>query len=165
MSHQTQGQKSPFKLEDYMTNLVLNLLFGPEVAVFSNYGLWLFLSVGAVALFVVFIPTVAWIDSRRKEREAYYKAETLRRMVEGSAEGSKAAIELMREEERIKQIKVREGLKMGGLINVGVGIALVIFLRSLLGGSQGTPYLCGLIPGFVGLAMLIYVYFMAEPIR
>ncbi len=71
----------------------------------------------------------------------------------------------MREEERIKQIKVREGLKMGGLINVGVGIALVIFLRSLLGGSQGTPYLCGLIPGFVGLAMLIYVYFMAEPIR
>lgn len=148
-----------------MTNLVLNLLFGPEVAVFSNYGLWLFLSVGAVALFVVFIPTVAWIDSRRKEREAYYKAETLRRMVEGSAEGSKAAIELMREEERIKQIKVREGLKMGGLINVGVGIALVIFLRSLLGGSQGTPYLCGLIPGFVGLAMLIYVYFMAEPIR
>jgi hypothetical protein len=148
-----------------MANLVLNLLFGPEVAVFSNYGLWLFLSVGAVALFVVFIPTVAWIDSRRKEREAYYKAETLRRMVEGSAEGSKAAIELMREEERIKQIKVREGLKMGGLINVGVGIALVIFLRSLLGGSQGTPYLCGLIPGFVGLAMLIYVYFMAEPIR
>ncbi len=148
-----------------MTNLVLNLLFGPEVAVFSNYGLWLFLSVGAVALFVVFIPTVAWIDSRRKEREAYYKAETLRRMVEGSAEGGKAAIELMREEERIKQIKVREGLKMGGLINVGVGIALVIFLRSLLGGSQGTPYLCGLIPGFVGLAMLIYVYFMAEPIR
>jgi hypothetical protein len=148
-----------------MTNLVLNLLFGPEVAVFSNYGLWLFLSVGAVALFVVFIPTVAWIDSRRKEREAYYKAETLRRMVEGSTEGGKAAIELMREEERIKQIKVREGLKMGGLINVGVGIALVIFLRSLLGGSQGTPYLCGLIPGFVGLAMLIYVYFMAEPIR
>ena len=148
-----------------MTNLVLNLLFGPEVAVFSNYGLWLFLSVGAVALFVVFIPTVAWIDSRRKEREAYYKAETLRRMVEGSAEGSKAAIELMREEERIKEIKVGEGLEMGGLINVGVGIALVIFLRSLLGGSQGTPYLCGLIPGFVGLAMLIYVYFMAEPIR
>jgi len=165
MSHQTQGKKSPFQLEDSMTNLVLNLLFGPEVAVFSNYGLWLFLSVGAVALFGIFIPTVTWIDSRRKEREAYYKAETLRRMVEGSAEGSKAAVEMMREEERIKQIKVREGLKIAGLINVGVGIALVIFLRSLLGSNQGTPYLCGLIPGFVGIAMLAYVYLMADPIQ
>ncbi len=42
-------------------------------------GLWLFLSVGAVSLFVVFIPLVSWIDSRRKEREAFYKADTMRR--------------------------------------------------------------------------------------
>jgi hypothetical protein len=148
-----------------MMNLAMHFLFGPEVAVFANYGLWLFLSIGAVALFGVFIPTVTWIDSRRKEREAFYKAETFRRMSEASGEGAKAAVELMREEERIKQVKAREGLKIAGVINVAVGIALVIFLRAMLGGHQGAPYLCGLIPGFVGIAMLVYVYFLAEPLK
>ena len=45
-------------------------------------GLWLFLSIGAVCLFVIFIPLVAWIDNRRKEREAFYKADTMRRIAE-----------------------------------------------------------------------------------
>ena len=146
-----------------MTNLALHYLFGPETAVFANYGMWLFLSVGAIALFGIFIPVVTWIDSQRKEREAFYKAETFRRMAEAQGEGAKAAVELLREEERIKQAKTREGLKVGGLINIGVGVALVIFLGALLGTRSGTPYLCGLIPGFIGVAMLVYVYFMAEP--
>jgi hypothetical protein len=34
-----------------MTNLVLHFIFGPETAVFANYGLWAFLSIGAIALF------------------------------------------------------------------------------------------------------------------
>jgi len=127
-------------------------------------GLWLFLSIGAVSLFVVFIPTVHYLDTRRKEREAFYKAETLRRITESSGEGAKAALEMLREEARRERITRREGLKIGGLINIGVGLALVIFLRALLGGGN-TPYLCGLIPGFIGVAMLIYVYFMAGPIE
>jgi len=151
-----------------MTRLVLHYFFGPETAVFANYGLWLFLSVGAVALFGIFIPTVTWIDSRRKEREAFYKAETFRRLSESSGEGAKAAVQLLREEERIKLVKVREGLKIAGLINLGVGIALIIFLRALLGdghaGGPGPVYLCGLIPGFIGAAMIVYVYLMAPPI-
>jgi len=128
-------------------------------------GLWLFLSIGAVSLFVVFIPTVHYLDTRRKEREAFYKAETMRRITESSSEGAKAAMEMLREEARRERMTKREGLKIGGLINVGVGLALVIFLRVLLGGGSGTPYLCGLIPGFIGVAMLIYVYFMAGPIE
>ena len=145
-----------------MTNLALHYLFGPETAVFANYGMWLFLSVGAIVLFGIFIPTITWIDSRRKEREAFYKAETFRRVAESSGEGAKAAIQMLREEELIKQVKIREGLKIGGLINLGVGIALIIFLRALLPAS--TPvYLCGLIPGFIGAAMIVYVYFMAPP--
>ena len=112
-----------------------------------------------------FHPAVTWIDSRRKEREAFYKADTMRRVAESSAEGGKAAIELMREEERGQAIKVLEGLKIGGLINLGVGVGLIIFLRAMLGGGAGSPYLCGLIPGFIGVAMLAYVYLMAEPIQ
>jgi hypothetical protein len=125
-------------------------------------GLWVFLSIGAVALFVVFIPAVTWIDSQRKEREAFYRAETLRRITESSGEGAKAALQLLWEENRQKQIKAREGLKIAGLINIGVGIGLVIFLRALVGAEA--VYLCGLIPGFIGVAMLVYVYLLADPV-
>jgi hypothetical protein len=145
-----------------MSNLALALFGAPEL---GGIGLWLFLSVGAVALFVVFIPLVTFIESRRKEREAFYKAETFRRLVEASSEGAKAAIELLREQERLKRIKTREGMKIGGIINIGVGLALVIFLRAMLGGEQGAPYLCGLIPGFIGVGMLVYVYILAAPVE
>ena len=148
-----------------MANLVLQwfcFLTTPEDAVLGS-GMWIFLSVGAVALFVVFIPTVTWIDSRRKEREAYYKAETVRRITESSPDGAKAALEMMREEGRQEQIKIQEGLKIGGLITLGVGLALVIFLRALIGNEP--VYLCGLIPSFIGAAMLGYVYFLAAPVK
>jgi hypothetical protein len=120
-----------------------------------------------------FTAIVHWVDSQRKEREAFYKSETLRRITETSGEGAKVAIELLREDERIKRLKTREGLKIGGLINMGVGIGLMIFLRALLAGgggsvtngSTGSVYLCGLIPGMVGVAMLVYVYLMAPPVE
>ena len=126
-------------------------------------GVWVFLSIGAVALFGVFLPVVTWIDSQRKEREAFYQAETFRRLAESSSEGAKAAIELIREQTRLDRVKKREGMKVGGLINIGVGAGLCIFLRVLTG--PGGPWLCGLIPGFIGVALLVYVLFLAEPIE
>lgn len=145
------------------------LLFGSD-GIFQSFGMWAFLSIGAVALFAVFIPLVHYIDSQRKEREAFYRAETIRRVAEASPDGAKATMELLREQERIKLIKTREGMKIGGVINIGVGIGLVIFLHALLGGGggsvnnggTGSVYLCGLIPGFIGVAMLVYVYFLAS---
>lgn len=125
------------------------------------FGMWMFLSIGAVALFAVFIPLVTFLDNQRKEREAFYRAETLRRIAESSSEGAKAATELYREEERRTALKKIEGFKVGGLINIGVGVALTIFLRFMLGSGPGSPYLCGLIPLFVGVALLAYGLFMA----
>ena len=146
-----------------MTHFLMNLIDGDRFP--ESMGLWMFLSVGAVALFAVFIPLVSWIDSRRKEREAFYKADTMRRIAESTGEGAKVAIQMMREEERLKRIKMLEGLKIGGLINLGVGVSLTIFLRALLGGGTGSPYLCGLIPGFIGVAMLTYSLFLAAPVE
>lgn len=116
-----------------------------------------------VVIVVVFTFTavIHWVDSSRKEREAFYRAETLKRIGEAPGDGAKATIELLREQDRLRRIKAREGLKIGGMINVGVGIGLLIFLRSLVGWEIG---MCGLIPGFIGLAMLVYVYFLADPI-
>lgn len=132
-----------------------------EIDFNGAFGLWMFLSIGAVALFAVFIPLVVFFESRRKEREAFYKAETLRRVAEASGEGAKSALELLREEERLKAIKQLEGMKVGGLVNLGVGVALLIFLRFMIGGGPGSPYLCGLIPAFIGLALLVYAMFLA----
>jgi hypothetical protein len=144
-----------------MTHLAIALFGGDEI--FSNFGMWAFLAVGAVALFGIFIPTVTWLDSRRKEREAFYKAETFRRLTESSSEGAKSAIEMLREESRLERQKRREGMKLGGLICVAVGAAMVIFLRVQTARDPSAPYLVGLIPVFVGVALLVYVYFMSPP--
>jgi len=144
-----------------MMNLAL-LHFGDP---FANpaMGLWMFLAVGAVALFAVFLPITTWLEARRKEREAFYKADTMRRLAESSGEGARAAIELLKEEGRQKSIKTREAMKIGGLINLAVGLALLIFLRALIGNEP--VYLCGLIPGFIGVAMLTYALFLAPPVE
>lgn len=146
-----------------MNYLIMNLINGDRLP--ESMGLWMFLSVGAVSLFVIFIPLVSWIDSRRKEREAFYKADTMRRLAEGSGEGAKAALQLMREEDRMKRIKTLEGIKIGGLVNLAAGVGITIFLRAMIGGGSGSPYLVGLIPGMVGVALLVYAMFLAEPVQ
>jgi hypothetical protein len=124
-----------------------------------------------IVVVFTFTAVVHFVDSQRKEREAYYKTETLRRITEASGQGASAAVELLREDERIKASKTREGLKIAGLINVAVGIGLMIFLHALLGPGgvadreTGSVYLCGLIPGFIGVAMLVYVYVLAPPLK
>lgn len=125
------------------------------------FGLWMFLSVGAVAMFAVFVPLVVFFENRRKEREAFYRAETLRRVAEAPGDSAKAALELLREEERLKAVKQLEGMKIGGLVNLAVGVALLIFLRFMIGSGPGSPYLCGLIPAFIGVALLAYALFLA----
>jgi hypothetical protein len=142
-----------------MTHLAMFLFGTPDM---EDMGRWLFLSVGAVSIFVVFIPLVTWMGTRQKEREAFYKAETIRRVAEASSDGAKATMDLLREQNRMSLIKIREGLKIGGVICLGVGIGLVAFLSRLVGSQVA---LCGLIPGFIGLAMLVYVYFLAAPIE
>ena len=118
--------------------------------------------VAIVATFT-FVSVVHWIDSQRKERDAFYKAETIRRVTEASGEGAKAALELMRTDERLKRLKGREALKITGLINLSVGVGVMIFLHELLAGTA--IYLCGLIPALIGLGFLVYVFFLASPVE
>ena len=146
-----------------MTYLALLHFGSGEMFANPAFGMWAFLTISAVVFFGIFIPVTSFVDSRRKEREAFYKAETFRRLAETSGEGAKAAVDLLRQENRIKQIKTLEGLKIAGVINLGVGVALVIFLRALIGGEP--VYLCGLIPGFIGAGMLAYVYLLAAKVE
>ena len=125
---------------------------GPEVAVF------VFLSVGAIALFS-FVAVASWADARRKEREAYYKYDALKKLAESPAPSAAAALEYLREQNRNTARRRREGMKLGGLITTAVGIALLIFLWKLIG-----PPVClaALIPLLVGLVLFGYAYSAAK---
>ncbi len=138
---------------------------GPEMlAMWDNPQMFAFLiPIVAIVGGLTFVTVAHWLDTQRKEREAYYKAETLRRITEASGEGAKAAIELMHADDRIKRLKQREGMKIAGLSNIGVGAGLLIFLHALMPGNG--IYLCGMIPGLIGVEFQIYVFFLAAPIE
>jgi hypothetical protein len=114
--------------------------------------------IGSIALFS-FLSVAVWSDSRRKEREEYYRSETLKKIAESSGEGAKAAIELLREQNNSVTKRRLEGMKLGGLITAVVGIGVMALLHGLV---QDEPvYLAGLIPLLVGLALLAYTFVIA----
>ena len=129
------------------------------------FPIFMFLSVGSVALFS-FVAIAAWSDSRRKEREAYYKSETLKKIAETQGAGGNAALEFLREQEKIAERRRREGMRLGGMTTGAIGIALMILLRVLAQDpSTGVPagvYLVGLFPLLIGIVLLVYSYLLAS---
>jgi mannose/fructose/N-acetylgalactosamine-specific phosphotransferase system component IIC len=127
---------------------------------------FLFLSVLMISIFS-FVSIEAWAEARRKEREAYYKSETMRRIVEAPGEGARYVIEIMREEERIRQmnqraeeVKIVQGMKIGGVVTIAVGFALMIFFYFIIDRSGKPVYVLGVFPVLIGIALLISVNFM-----
>jgi hypothetical protein len=114
--------------------------------------------VGSIALFS-FLAVAVWAEARRKEREAYYKSETLKKIAESSGEGAKAAIELLSEQQNRVARHRLEGMKLGGLVTAVVGIGVMVLLHGLA--NDEPVYLAGLIPLLIGLALLTYAFLLA----
>lgn len=115
--------------------------------------------VGSIALFS-FLAVAAWADARRKEREAYYTSETLKKIAETSGEGAKAAMDMLHEQERNFMFRRRDGQRLGGLVTVAVGIGVMVFLKAIVH-DEPAAYLAGLIPLLIGVALLVYAYVLA----
>jgi hypothetical protein len=114
--------------------------------------------VGSIAVFS-FLAVSAWSNARRKERETYYKSETLKKIAESSGESAKATLELLREQDKNAANRRLEGMKLGGLITSAVGIGIIVLLRGI---EHDEPvYLAGMIPLLIGVAMLAYAYILA----
>ncbi len=122
--------------------------------------LFLFLSVASIALFS-FVAVAVWSQERRREREAYYRSETLRKIAETQGSGGSSAIEFLREVEKNAARRIREGLKLGGVITVALGIGLMVFIKEVDRRDPAPAYLVGLIPLLIGIALLTYTYFLA----
>ncbi len=114
-----------------------------------------------IALFT-FLSIAVWAGSRRREREAFYRAEERKKIIEQSGAGSAALMELVQEEERIAQRRRREGLKLGGLVTTAVGIGLIAMLAVVTAhehDAEGVAVV-GVIPLLIGVVMLAYVYWL-----
>jgi hypothetical protein len=118
---------------------------------------YIFMSVGAISLFS-FVAVASWADARRREREAFYKSEITRKIIETQGTGASSALELIREKEKIAARRRSEGIKLGGLVTTAVGIGLLIFLRVLI--KDEPVYLSGTIPLLIGVAFLVYAYIL-----
>lgn len=110
-----------------------------------------------IALFS-WLAVESWVSARRREREAYYKSEAVKRLAETQGAGAPSVLEYLREEEMIAARRVHGGLRLGGLIGMAVGIGMMIFIRAL---EHDSAYLAGLIPLLVGIALLAYSYLLA----
>jgi uncharacterized membrane protein YcjF (UPF0283 family) len=127
----------------------------------ADVAVFLFLSIGAIAVFS-FVSVVVWSDNRRKERVAYYRSETLKKIAETQGPGGTAALDYLREQEQRNARRQREGMRLGGLITAAVGIGVMALLRGL---AHDEPvYLSGLIPLLIGIVMFVYVQFMAPKV-
>jgi len=165
--------------------------------------------VGCAAAICAYLAVKAWVNGNRREREAFYRAEAIKKVAEmrgatpepvlevlrealkpqpepaspwgpqvwapgwekvrqreilaeiAEKQGARpeTAIDILREEERIRGHRVREGLKLAGMITAGVGAGLFVFLKQLL--PDMPVYLVGLIPILVGAAFLAYVFVLA----
>lgn len=116
---------------------------------------WLVPSVLFLSLFT-FLSITVWLGSRTKEREAFYRSELQRKILEQQGAGPEGLIRMLREEERIAQKKGRAGVILGGIITLAVGVGLFI-----MGPLIEEAVYAGSVPVTVGIGMLIYAFFFA----
>ena len=106
-----------------------------------------------------FVSVITWLGERRKEREAFYRSEILKKIADGAGAGSQHVLEMMQQEQRNMQIRVREGQKLGGLVLIAVGLAMIALLYMLV--RDNAVWLSGLFPLLIGVVLLVYVFILA----
>jgi hypothetical protein len=133
----------------------------PEVTeMFSNLPQIMAIAIPIVTVIAVFTFAgfAAYSDNRRKEREAFYRYEFRKKLVEQGAGAPEQLLDMMREEDRAELRRAREGVKLAGLITAAVGVGLIFGLRFIEGEAV---WMIGYIPLFIGLVMLAYGLFFA----
>ena len=106
--------------------------------------------------FFSFLAIAVWSENRRREREAFYKSEALKRIAEGTAGAS--AVDFLREQHRLDQRRRHEGIKIGGLVSTAVSLAFTVFLAAMTMERRPGLWTLGLIPLSMGIALLAYGY-------
>jgi len=119
---------------------------------------WLMVAVVGTAI-MGFISLVVWLGNREKERETHFRNEMAQRIADTT--DPEPVLEYIRETERVDVARTRLKARVAGLITVAVGVALMIFFHQLV--PANPVYLVGLIPGLVGVVLLVFSEFMTKP--
>ena len=117
--------------------------------------------VGSVALFT-FLAIGRIADNRRMQEEARAKYEFLKKMAEGGSFDVQKYMEFEQIEAAARRERKIENLKIGGLILLGIGIALSVFLAMIGDHEDGNVAAVGVIPGMIGLAMFAGAWMMSR---
>lgn len=105
-------------------------------------------------VFFTFIVALVWVEARRRERQAFYFSETVKKLADA---GGSSATDFLREYERGKSRRLRDGLTIAGLVGSLAAIGLMVFLHSI----KGPPvYLVGLIPLLACVGLLVSARFL-----
>jgi hypothetical protein len=123
--------------------------------------LFLFLAVGAVALFS-FAALASWTKARKEERIALYRSELLKKVAEQPGEGARQVLVILREDAAQKELAKRRGLLLGGLITAVVGIGLMTMLSGIRD-SEVQIWAVGFIPLLIGVVMFLFGWFAIRP--
>lgn len=114
--------------------------------------------VGTVALFS-FLAVATWADARRREREAYYRYEFRKQLVEAGKMDADDVRDLMQYEQEANLYRSRQGSLVGGFVLMGVGIGMYFGLQWI---DEDGIHMVGLIPLFIGIALTVYSTLVAS---
>jgi len=111
-------------------------------------------------VFFAFLSVVGWAREKRREREAFYRHEVQKKLVDQGGEGSLQVLEMIRREAELQDRRRREARILGGLVTTVLGASLMILLYAL---TPGGVWTAGLIPFSVGAVILLYALFATRP--
>jgi type IV secretory pathway TrbD component len=109
-----------------------------------------------VLLMIVFafVSVVIWTEARRKEREALYRSELLKKLAETPGPGAEAVLRSLDGEQQRKHGRRREYITLGGLLCAALGLAVLV-------GHLVTPdtrgdgvWAVGFVPLLLGAALI-----------
>jgi len=111
-------------------------------------------------VFFAFLSVVGWAREKRREREAFYRHEVQKKIVDQGGDGGLQVLEMMRKETELQDRRRRETRILGGLVTAVIGASTMILLYAL---TPGGIWTAGLIPGSVGAVILLYALLGTRP--
>jgi hypothetical protein len=129
-----------------------------------------------IAVFT-FLSIAAWSDARKKEREAFYRSEVRKKLIEKwGGTNTEQLMEILRddpEHSRVRQLfdlarddqpydprRRRDRFILAGLVTAAAGGGMWIVFSVMPFGSRVSHI--GILPLIVGVALLIYAFFVCR---
>lgn len=102
-----------------------------------------------------FLSIFWWALQRRREREAYYRYELARQLLDRVEKTSQHEyLDWLKEQDEIENRRRWQGLLLGAVVLIATGAGFMLALRRL----SGDESVMGWVPLLIGIAMLVYLW-------